>query len=105
MRECGLVESEYVVFHERIAYGDSTKFAGFAQQDMARLRIVQPTSDGLARPFGDLLPNMTGVTTFDDRQATDQIALLRAIKPSLAKIAHLAAAVSDCLRIASTRAA
>ena len=49
---------------------------------------------------------MTGVTTFDDGQAAAQIALLRCIKPDLTRIAYLAdAAVSDCLRSASMRAA
>jgi putative ABC transport system substrate-binding protein len=133
MRERGLVEGENVVFHERIAHGDSTRLAGFAQ-DMARLRVdliaavgavtaraaraasaeipivysvvVEPAGDELADPSGDPLPNMTGVTTFDDGQAAAQIALLRAIKPDLTRIAYLAdAAVSDCLRSASMRAA
>jgi len=133
MRERGLVEGENVVFHERIAHGDSTRLAGFAQ-DMARLRVdliaavgavtaraarsasaeipivysvvVEPAGDELAGPSGDPLPNMTGVTTFDDGQAAAQIALLRAIKPDLTRIAYLAdAAVSDCLRSASMRAA
>jgi putative tryptophan/tyrosine transport system substrate-binding protein len=133
MRECGLVEGENVVFHERIAHGDSTILAGFAQ-DMARLRVdliaavgavtaraaraasadipivysvvVEPAGDELAGPSGDPLPNMTGVTTFDAGQAAAQIALLRAIKPDLTRIAYLAdAAVSDCLRSASMRAA
>jgi hypothetical protein len=38
MRELGLVEGENVVFHEGIAYGDSTRLAGFAQ-DVARLCV------------------------------------------------------------------
>jgi putative ABC transport system substrate-binding protein len=68
--------------------------------------VVEPAGDELAGPSGDPLPNMTGVTTFDDGQAAAQIALLRAIKPDLAKIAYLAdAAVSDCLRSASMHAA
>jgi putative tryptophan/tyrosine transport system substrate-binding protein len=133
MRECGLIEGENVVFHERIAHGDSTRLAGFAQ-DMARLHVdliaavgavtaraaraasaeipivysvvVEPTGDELAGLSGDPLPNMTGVTTFDDGQAAAQIALLRAIKPDLTRIAYLAdAAVSECLRSASMRAA
>lgn len=93
MREHGLVEGENVVFHERIAYGDSTKLAEYAQ-DMVRLHVdliagvgavtaraaraataaipivysvvVQPAGDELADPSGDPLANMTGVTTFDD---------------------------------------
>jgi putative ABC transport system substrate-binding protein len=133
MRERGLVEGENVVFHERIAHGDSTRLAGFAQ-DMARLRVdliaavgavtaraaraasaeipivysvvVEPAGDELAGPSGDPLPNMTGVTTFDAGQAAAQIALLRSVKPDLTRIAYLAdAAVSDCLRSASMRAA
>ncbi|MCC8974314.1 hypothetical protein H8B01_28585 [Bradyrhizobium sp. Cham227] len=133
MREHGLIKGENVVFHERITYGDSTKLAGYAQ-DMVRLRVdliaavgavtaraaraatteipivysvvVQPAGDELAGPSGDPFPNMTGVTTFDDGQAAAQIALLRAIKPDLARIAHLSdAAVSECLRNASMRAA
>jgi len=133
MREHGLVEGENVVFHERISHGDSTKLAGYAQ-DMVRLRVdliaavgavtaraaraattaipivysvvVQPAGDELAGPSGDPFPNMTGVTTFDDGQAAAQIALLRAIKPDLTRIAYLSdAAVSDCLRNANMRAA
>ncbi|MBW7969055.1 ABC transporter substrate-binding protein [Bradyrhizobium sp. BR 10289] len=133
MRERGLVEGENVVFHERIAHGDSTRLAGFAQ-DMARLRVdliaavgavtaraaraasakipivysvvVEPAGDDLASPSGDPLRNMTGVTTFDVGQAAAQIALLRSVKPDLARIAYLSdAAVSDCLRSASMRAA
>ena len=133
MRQRGLVEGKNVVFHDRISHGDSTKLAGFAQ-DMVRLRVdliaavgavtaraaraasteipivysvvVEPAGDELAGPSGDPLPNMTGVTTFDDGQAAAQIALLRAIKPELARIAYLAdAAVSDCLRSASMHAA
>jgi putative tryptophan/tyrosine transport system substrate-binding protein len=133
MRERGLAEGENVVFHERIAHGDATRLAGFAQ-DMARLRVdliaavgavtaraaraasteipivysvvVEPAGDDLASLSGDPLPNMTGVTTFDDGQAAAQIALLRAVKPNLSRIAYLAdAAVSDCLRSASMRAA
>ncbi|MHC2462480.1 ABC transporter substrate-binding protein [Bradyrhizobium embrapense] len=133
MREHGLVEGENVVFHERIAYGESTKLAGFAQ-DMVRLPVdliaavgavtaraarsattaipivfavvVQPTGDELADPSGDTLANMTGVTTFDDDQAAAQIALLREIRPDLTRIAYLSdAAVSDCLRNAGLRAA
>jgi putative tryptophan/tyrosine transport system substrate-binding protein len=133
MRERGLAEGENVVFHERIAHGDATRLAGFAQ-DMARLRVdliaavgavtaraaraasteipivysvvVEPAGDDLASLSGDPLPNMTGVTTFDDGQAAAQIALLRSVKPDLSRIAYLAdAAVSDCLRSASMRAA
>ncbi|WP_375778661.1 ABC transporter substrate-binding protein [Bradyrhizobium sp. ma5] len=133
MREHGLVEGENVVFHKRIAFGDSTKLAGYAQ-DMVRLGVdliaavgavtaraaraaktaipivysvvVQPAGDELADPSGDPLANMTGVTTFDDGHAAAQIALLREIRPDLARIALLSdAAVSDCLRNASMSAA
>ena len=133
MRELGLVEGENVVFHERIAYGDSTRLARFAH-DMVRVRVdliaavgavtaraaraasaeipivysvvVEPAGDELADSSGNPLSNMTGVTTFDDGQAAAQIALLRAIKPDLTRITYLAdAAVSDCLRSANMRAA
>lgn len=133
MREYGLVEGENVVIHERITYGDTTKLAGYAQE-MVRLGVdliaavgavtaraarvassaipivysvvVEPAGEELAGPSGDPLPNMTGVTTFDDGQAAAQIALLRSIMPDLTRIAYLSdAAVSDCLRNAGMRAA
>src|SRR5690242_15964401 len=92
MREHGLIESENVIVHERIAHGNATKLAGYAQE-LADLDVdliaavgavtaraarsastavpivfavvVEPSGEELASSSGDSLPNMTGVTTFD----------------------------------------
>lgn len=133
MRELGWVDGENIVYHDRISHGDSTKLAGHAR-DMVRLGVdliaavgavtaraarsasteipvvysvvVEPSSEDLADPSGDPLPNMTGVTTFDDGLSATQVDLLRSIKPDLARIAYLSdAAVSECLRNAGMRAA
>lgn len=136
MRLHGFIEGRNVMFHARVAHGDATRLAGFArelvgigvdliaaigavtaraarsasdQMPIVYSVVVNPAGDGLASPSGDPLPNMTGVTTFDDGQAQVQVALLRAIEPGLARIAYLAdAAVSDCLassNIVAARAA
>jgi putative ABC transport system substrate-binding protein len=60
--------------------------------------VVEPIGDGLAtnleRPGG----NITGVTTFDSLQAKTQLEYLRAVKPSLERVAILSdLGVSDCM--------
>lgn len=133
MREHGFIEGRNIRLEVRVAHGDAGKLAGFAQElvdggvDLiavigavtaraarsatSRIPIVYsvvvgPPGDGLATPSGDPLPNMTGVTTFDPGQAQMHLALLRSIKPDLARVAYLAdAAVSDCLATANVGAA
>jgi putative ABC transport system substrate-binding protein len=68
--------------------------------------VVEPIGDGLAtnldRPGG----NLTGVTTFDQRQAITQLELLRAIIPGLERIAILSdLGVSDCMSNSNLEAA
>ena len=66
--------------------------------------VVDPVSDGLAGLSGQPFANMTGMTTYDPDQAWMHIALLRSVKPDLARIALLAdSGVSDCLAQANTR--
>jgi putative tryptophan/tyrosine transport system substrate-binding protein len=60
--------------------------------------VVEPIGDGLAtnleRPGG----NITGVTTFDPLQAETQLEFLRAVNPSLERVAILSdLGVSDCM--------
>jgi putative ABC transport system substrate-binding protein len=60
--------------------------------------VVEPIGDGLAtnleRPGG----NVTGVTTFDPLQAETQLEFLRAVNPSLERVAILSdLGVSDCM--------
>jgi putative ABC transport system substrate-binding protein len=60
--------------------------------------VVDPVSDGLATVSRQPLGNMTGMTTYDPDQARMHIALLRSVKPNLARIALLAdSGVSNCL--------
>lgn len=68
--------------------------------------VVDPVEDGLAvdllRPDG----NLTGVTTFDPDQARVQMEFLRAVLPSLSRVAILSdGGVSMCLSNANQAAA
>src|SRR5262245_28229288 len=68
--------------------------------------VVEPIGDGLAtnleRPGG----NVTGVTTFDPRQATAQLEFLRAVRPDLKRVAVLSdLGVSDCMSSSNREAA
>ena len=68
--------------------------------------VVEPIGDGLAanleRPGG----NVTGVTTFDPRQATAQLEFLRAVNPDLERVAILSdLGVSDCMSSSNREAA
>jgi putative ABC transport system substrate-binding protein len=68
--------------------------------------VVEPIGDGLAtnleRPGG----NVTGVTTFDPRQATDQLEFLRVVNPDLKRVAILSdLGVSDCMSSSNREAA
>ena len=133
MLEYAFVEGRNVHFETRLFRGDSGKLAGFAQDlvdhavdviavvgavtaraalsstsviPIVYAVVVDPVSDGLSTSSGRPLPNMTGVTTFDRRQAQAQLNLLQSIRPDLTTIAYLAdAAVSDCLANANLHAA
>jgi putative tryptophan/tyrosine transport system substrate-binding protein len=68
--------------------------------------VVEPIGDGLAvtleRPGG----NVTGVTTFDPRQAMAQLEFLRAVNPNLERVAILSdLGVSDCMSSSNREAA
>jgi len=68
--------------------------------------VVEPIGDGLAanleRPGG----NVTGVTTFDPRQALVQLEFLRALNSNLKRVAILSdLGVSDCMSTFSREAA
>jgi putative tryptophan/tyrosine transport system substrate-binding protein len=68
--------------------------------------VVEPIGDDLAvtleRPGG----NVTGVTTFDPRQAMAQLEFLRAVNPNLERVAILSdLGVSDCMSSSNREAA
>jgi putative tryptophan/tyrosine transport system substrate-binding protein len=133
MRDSGFVEGQTVRYVLRVAHGDSERLLGFADElvrapvdliaavgavtaraarevtknvPIVYAVVVDPISDGLATLSGQPLGNITGITTFDPDQARMNTALLRSVKPGLARIAFLAdCAVSDCLVEANTRAA
>lgn len=125
MRDCGFIEGETVRYELRVAHGDSDKLSGFANElvrasvdliaavgavtaraaqkateniPIVYTVVVDPAGDGLSTPSRQPLGNMTGITTFDPDQARTHIALLRSVKPDLARIALLVdSGVSDCL--------
>jgi putative ABC transport system substrate-binding protein len=132
MRDHGFIEGETVRYEERIAHGDAARFPGFAREMVkasvdliaavgaiaARAAqstaadipivygvVVEPVEDGFATATGKALDNMTGITTFDDDQAGTNVALLRAVKGDIARVAILADSnVSTCLVQANARA-
>jgi putative tryptophan/tyrosine transport system substrate-binding protein len=60
--------------------------------------VVEPIGDGLATHLERPGRNVTGVTTFDPRQAMVQLELLRAANPNLERVAILSdLGVSDCM--------
>ncbi|WP_426421297.1 ABC transporter substrate-binding protein [Bradyrhizobium genosp. A] len=60
--------------------------------------VVEPIGDGLAINLEHPGGNVTGVTTFDPRQATTQLQFLRAVNPGLERVAVLSdLGVSDCM--------
>ncbi|WP_029586819.1 ABC transporter substrate-binding protein [Bradyrhizobium sp. URHD0069] len=125
MRDCGFIERETVRYELRVAHGDSDRLLGFAGElvrasvdliavvgavtaraartvtrdiPIVYAVVVDPVSDGLATVSRQPLGNMTGMTTYDPDQARMHIALLRSVKPDLARIALLAdSGVSNCL--------
>jgi putative ABC transport system substrate-binding protein len=133
MRDCGFIEGGTVRYELRVANGDANRLFGFASElvrasvdliavvgavtaraarkatrdvPIVYAVVVDPVSDGLATLSGQPLGNMTGMTTYDPDQARMHTALLRSVKPDLARIAFLAdSGVSDCLVRANTRAA
>jgi putative ABC transport system substrate-binding protein len=132
MRDCGFIERETVRYELRVAHGDSDRLLGFAGElvrasvdliavvgavtaraartvtrdiPIVYAVVVDPVSDGLATVSRQPLGNMTGMTTYDPDQARMHIALLRSVKPDLARIALLAdSGVSNCLVQAHSRA-
>lgn len=133
MRDCGFIEGQTVYYELRVAHGDSDRLLGFAGElvrasvdliavvgavtaraarkamrdiPIVYAVVVDPVRDGLATVSGHPLDNMTGMTTYDPDQARMHTALLRSVKPDLARIALLAdSGVSDCLVGANTHAA
>jgi|SRR5215213_92438 len=133
MRDYGFIEGQTVRYELRVSHGDSTRLFGFADElvrasvdliavvgavtaraaqkatqyvPIVYAVVVDPVSDGLATLSGEPLGNMTGMTTYARDQARMHIALLRSVKPDVARIALLAdSAVSDCLVQANMRAA
>jgi putative ABC transport system substrate-binding protein len=125
LRDLGWVEGERIRFELRAAEGQLHLLSEFAsemvglgvdliavigavtvravRQATSRIPIVfavvvEPIGDGLAtnleRPGG----NITGVTTFDPLQAETQLEFLRAVNPSLERVAILSdLGVSDCM--------
>jgi putative ABC transport system substrate-binding protein len=132
MRDCGFIEGETVRYELRVAHGDCDRLFGFAGElvrasvdliavvgavtaraarkatrdiPIVYAVVVDPVRDGLATVSRQPLGNMTGMTTYDPDQARMHIALLRSVKPDLARIALLAdSGVSNCLVQAHSRA-
>ena len=133
LRDLGWVEGESVSFELRAAQGQLHLLPEFAAE-MVNLGVnlivvvgavtvravrqatstipivfavvVEPIGDELAtnleRPGG----NVTGVTTFDPRQATAQMEFLRAVRPDLKRVAILSdLGVSDCMSSSNREAA
>jgi putative ABC transport system substrate-binding protein len=68
--------------------------------------VVEPIGDGLATNLEHPGGNLTGVTTFDPRQATAQLEFHRAVNPGLERVAILSdRGVSDCMSISNREAA
>lgn len=68
--------------------------------------VVEPIGDGLATNLEHPGGNVTGVTTFDPRQATAQLEFLRAVNPGLRRVAILSdLGVSDCMSKSNREAA
>jgi len=60
--------------------------------------VVEPVGDGLAADLRHPGGNVTGVTTFDPRQARTQLEFLAAVRPGFSRVAILSdAGVSGCL--------
>lgn len=133
LRDLGWIEGESIRFEIRAAEGQLQRLPEFASEmvglgvdliavigavTVRAVRhatstipivftvVVEPIGDGLAtnleRPGG----NLTGVTTFDPQQAAAQLTFLRAVNPSLERVAILSdRGVSACLSNASQEAA
>jgi putative ABC transport system substrate-binding protein len=68
--------------------------------------VVEPIGDGLATNLERPGENLTGVTTFDPRQATAQLQFLKSVKPGLERVAILGdLGVSDCMSSSNREAA
>jgi putative ABC transport system substrate-binding protein len=68
--------------------------------------VVEPIGDGLAKNLERPGGNITGVTTFDPRQATVQLEFLRSMNPKLERVAILSdLGVSDCMSASNREAA
>lgn len=68
--------------------------------------VVEPIGDGLATNLEHPGGNLTGITTFDPQQARTQLEFLRAINPSLERVAILSdLGVSDCMSKSNLEAA
>jgi putative ABC transport system substrate-binding protein len=125
LRDLGWIEGESIRFELRAAEGQLRLLSEYAsemvglgvdliavigavtvrvvRQATSRIPIifavvVEPIGDGLAvnleRPGG----NITGVTTFDPLQARTQLEFLRAVNPSVERVAILSdLGVSDCM--------
>lgn len=125
LAEFGLVEGQSVKFEQRVANGELGKLPAFAAE-LARLNVdvialigavtaraaqkvttvipiiysvvVDPVGDGLARSAERPGGNMTGVTSFDPKQAKTHVDLLRSVYPNLSRVAVLSdQGVSECM--------
>jgi putative ABC transport system substrate-binding protein len=132
LREWGYVVGQNIRLELRFANGDLRKLPDFAAEFVRKNAdlvavvgavtaravreattdipivysvVVDPIRDGLAEGIDQPRGNMTGVTTFDLRQADTHIQLLRSALPHLDRIAILSdQGVSDCLSDANARA-
>jgi putative tryptophan/tyrosine transport system substrate-binding protein len=125
LKELGLVEGQTVRIEQRVANGELGKLPGFAAE-LVRLNVdvialigavtaraaqkatttipivysvvVDPISDGLTTSLEKPGGNMTGVSSFDPKQARTHVDLLRSVSPKLSRVAVLSDnGVSDCL--------
>ena len=133
LNELGFVEGHRVTFEQRSADGDLSLLPGFAaelvelnvsliavigavtaravQKETTTLPVVysvvvDPVTDRLAASLEKPGGNMTGVTSFDPAQARSHIELLKAVAPTLERIAIISdQGVSDCLSRSNSEAA
>ena len=133
LNELGFVEGHEIRFEQRSADGNLSFLPKFAadlvrsnvdliavigavtaravQKETSTLPVVysvvvDPVTDGLAASLEKPGGNMTGVTSFDPAQARAHVELLKAVAPTLDKIAIISdEGVSDCLSRSNSEAA